>query len=143
MKLLVIGSGGREHALVWKLAQSRHITRMWCAPGNAGIGEERLAGNGSLVECVKFAAEELAGREDMLLANVFVEIARAHARGQWRVRTDFGHSAGGGWFRLRRKQIVLRHGGRLVGIRVEGKSALKLEPKPEIARKTAEKPLEK
>lgn len=59
MKLLVIGSGGREHALVWKLAQSRHVTRMWCAPGNGGIGEERLAANGSLVECVKIGAEDL------------------------------------------------------------------------------------
>jgi len=59
MKLLVIGSGGREHALVWKLAQSRHVTRMWCAPGNGGIGEERLAANDNLVECVKIGAEDL------------------------------------------------------------------------------------
>ena len=41
MKLLVIGSGGREHALVWKLAQSPHVTQMWCAPGNAGVQQER------------------------------------------------------------------------------------------------------
>src|SRR5688572_19314179 len=61
MKVLVIGSGGREHALVWKLAQSRHVARMWCAPGNAGIGEERLPGNGELVECVKIGAEDLSG----------------------------------------------------------------------------------
>jgi phosphoribosylamine---glycine ligase len=59
MKLLVIGSGGREHALVWKLAQSPLVTRMWCAPGNAGIGEERLAKNGALVECVAVGAEDL------------------------------------------------------------------------------------
>jgi len=59
MKLLVIGSGGREHALVWKLAQSPHVTRMWCAPGNAGIGEERLARNQSLVECVNISADNL------------------------------------------------------------------------------------
>ena len=59
MKLLVIGSGGREHALVWKLAQSPLVMRMWCAPGNAGIGEERLAKNGSLVECVAVGAEDL------------------------------------------------------------------------------------
>jgi len=50
MKLLVIGSGGREHALVWKLAQSPHVTQLWCAPGNAGIAQERLR-NGKLVEC--------------------------------------------------------------------------------------------
>jgi phosphoribosylamine---glycine ligase len=59
MKLLVIGSGGREHALVWKLAQSPHLTQMWCAPGNAGIGLERLAQNGALVECVNISAEDL------------------------------------------------------------------------------------
>jgi phosphoribosylamine--glycine ligase len=59
MKILVIGSGGREHALVWKLAQSAHVTQMWCAPGNAGIADERLAKNGALVECVNIAAEDL------------------------------------------------------------------------------------
>jgi phosphoribosylamine--glycine ligase len=59
MKLFVIGSGGREHALVWKLAQSRHATRIWCAPGNAGIGQETLASNGSRVECIPIGAEDL------------------------------------------------------------------------------------
>lgn len=59
MKILVIGSGGREHALVWKLAQSPHATQMWCAPGNAGIAQERLAENGSAVECVNIGAEDL------------------------------------------------------------------------------------
>jgi phosphoribosylamine--glycine ligase len=59
MKILVIGSGGREHALVWKLAQSPHATQMWCAPGNAGIAQERLAKNGSPVECVNIGAEDL------------------------------------------------------------------------------------
>jgi phosphoribosylamine--glycine ligase len=61
MNVLVIGSGGREHALAWKLAQSPHVTRMWCAPGNAGIAQERLASNGALVECVKIGAEDLPG----------------------------------------------------------------------------------
>ena len=61
MKVLVIGSGGREHALVWKLAQSPHITQMWCAPGNAGIAGERLVKNGSPVECAGFAADDLPG----------------------------------------------------------------------------------
>src|SRR5208283_2938071 len=59
MKLLVIGSGGREHALVWKLAQSPHVTQLWCAPGNAGIAQERLAKNQAPVECVNLAAEDL------------------------------------------------------------------------------------
>ena len=59
MKLLVIGSGGREHALVWKLAKSPHVTQLWCAPGNAGIGLERLATNAALVENVNISAEDL------------------------------------------------------------------------------------
>jgi len=59
MKILVIGSGGREHALVWKLAQSPHVTQMWCAPGNAGIGLEQLARNDAPVECVNIGAEDL------------------------------------------------------------------------------------
>jgi phosphoribosylamine---glycine ligase len=40
MKVLVIGSGGREHALVWKLRQSPRITQLYCAPGNGGISRE-------------------------------------------------------------------------------------------------------
>jgi phosphoribosylamine--glycine ligase len=59
MKLLVIGSGGREHALVWKLAQSSHVTQLWCAPGNAGIAHERLIKNSAPVECVNLGAEDL------------------------------------------------------------------------------------
>ncbi|HVM60934.1 MAG TPA: phosphoribosylamine--glycine ligase [Verrucomicrobiae bacterium] len=51
MKLLVIGSGGREHALVWKLAQERRVTKLFCAPGNGGIAE--------LAECVPIPATDI------------------------------------------------------------------------------------
>src|SRR5512135_784131 len=40
MKVLVIGSGGREHALVWKLRQSPRIKQLYCVPGNGGICDE-------------------------------------------------------------------------------------------------------
>jgi phosphoribosylamine--glycine ligase len=59
MRLLVIGSGGREHALVWKLAQSPHVTQLWCAPGNAGISLERTKKTEKPVECVSIGAEDL------------------------------------------------------------------------------------
>jgi phosphoribosylamine--glycine ligase len=59
MKLLVIGSGGREHALVWKLAQSPHVTQLWCAPGNAGIAGEHTLAARKPVECVEVSAEDL------------------------------------------------------------------------------------
>jgi len=39
MKVLVIGSGGREHAIVWKISQSRRVEKVFCAPGNGGISE--------------------------------------------------------------------------------------------------------
>ncbi|MFA6281229.1 MAG: phosphoribosylamine--glycine ligase N-terminal domain-containing protein, partial [Candidatus Omnitrophota bacterium] len=45
MKVLVIGSGGREHALVWKIAQSKLVDKIFCAPGNGGISE--------LAECIE------------------------------------------------------------------------------------------
>jgi phosphoribosylamine--glycine ligase len=40
MKVLVLGSGGREHALVWKLRQAARVSQLYCAPGNGGIGDE-------------------------------------------------------------------------------------------------------
>ncbi|HLY38031.1 MAG TPA: phosphoribosylamine--glycine ligase, partial [Candidatus Binatia bacterium] len=53
MKVLVVGGGGREHALVWKLKQSPRVDALWCAPGNAGIAEQ--------AECVPIAADDLKG----------------------------------------------------------------------------------
>ena len=40
MKVFVLGGGGREHALVWKLRQSPRVKQVFCAPGNAGIASE-------------------------------------------------------------------------------------------------------
>lgn len=60
MKVLVVGDGGREHALVWKLAQSPKVSRLWCAPGNAGIGSERLS-DGKLVENLEIAVTDIDG----------------------------------------------------------------------------------
>ncbi len=69
MKVLVVGGGGREHALVWKLAQSPKIAKMWCAPGNAGICLERLSSNGEPVECVAIGAKDLPAMLDFAKEN--------------------------------------------------------------------------
>jgi phosphoribosylamine---glycine ligase len=52
MKVLVVGGGGREHALVWKIAQSRAVKKIFCAPGNAGIAR--------IAECLPIVAEEVS-----------------------------------------------------------------------------------
>lgn len=68
MKVLVIGSGGREHALVWKLAHSRHVTALWCAPGNAGIAQEKLT-TGAGVQLAQIGAEDLPKLRDFAQQN--------------------------------------------------------------------------
>ena len=50
MKVLIVGSGGREHAIAWKVAQSPKVDKIYCAPGNAGIAE--------YAECVNITAME-------------------------------------------------------------------------------------
>ena len=51
MRILIIGSGGREHALAWKIAQSPRVTKLFCAPGNAGIA--------AVAECVPIPSMEI------------------------------------------------------------------------------------
>ena len=62
MKILVVGSGGREHALCWKIAASPLCDKLYCAPGNAGIAQE--------AECVAIGMEDIDG---------LVEFAREEA----------------------------------------------------------------
>ncbi len=60
MKVLVIGGGGREHALVWKIVQSPLVEQVYCAPGNPGIAE--------LAECVHINVDEIEALRDFALA---------------------------------------------------------------------------
>ncbi len=61
MKVLVVGGGGREHALCWKISRSRRVTEVFCAPGNAGI-------NG-IARCVDIGASDIDGLVDFALGN--------------------------------------------------------------------------
>ena len=61
MKVLVIGSGGREHALCWKIAQSKLVSKIYCAPGNGGTGE--------IAENVNIKANEIDKLLDFALNN--------------------------------------------------------------------------
>src|SRR5258708_34821872 len=53
MRVLVVGSGGREHALAWAISASPLVDRLFCAPGNAGIAEE--------AECIALGATDIQG----------------------------------------------------------------------------------
>lgn len=78
MKLLVVGSGGREHALAWKLRQSPAIDRLFCAPGNAGtdeLGDNVPIRAGDLPALLKFAKQNsidltVVGPDDPLAAGI-------------------------------------------------------------------------
>ena len=61
MKILVVGNGGREHVLCWKLAQSPKVNKVFCAPGNAGIAEE--------FECINIPVSDLDGLAQFALKN--------------------------------------------------------------------------
>ena len=50
MKVLIIGGGGREHAIAWKVSQSPKVDKLYCIPGNAGIGK--------LAECIDIAIND-------------------------------------------------------------------------------------
>lgn len=67
MKIVVIGGGAREHALVWKLKQSPRVERVWCIPGNAGIGEACDCVSGGLLQ-----VKDLADRARDLQADLTI-----------------------------------------------------------------------
>ncbi len=81
MKVLIIGGGGREHALVWKIAQSPKVKKIYCAPGNAGIADLATClpiNSGDINKLVEFAKKEkidltIVGPEDPL-CNGIVDI---------------------------------------------------------------------
>jgi phosphoribosylamine--glycine ligase len=88
MKILVIGSGGREHALVWKLGQSPSVSKLWCAPGNGGIAQDAECVAADLTDVkglARLAARlgadlTVVGPEQPLVLGVADEFARVGLR---------------------------------------------------------------
>ena len=85
MRILLLGSGGREHALAWKIAASPLVTKLWCAPGNAGIAREAecvaldVANHAAVIEFCRKNAVELVvvGPETPLVAGIVDDLAKA------------------------------------------------------------------
>ena len=83
MNILLLGSGGREHALAWKIAASPLLTKLWCAPGNAGIAREAecvaldIADHAAVIEFCRRNAVDLVvvGPETPLAAGIVDDLA--------------------------------------------------------------------
>lgn len=85
MNILLIGSGGREHALAWKMAASPLLTKLWCAPGNAGIAQDAecvaldVANHAAVIDFCKMNKIDLVvvGPEAPLAAGIVDDLAAA------------------------------------------------------------------
>jgi phosphoribosylamine---glycine ligase len=85
MHILLLGSGGREHALAWKIASSPLVTKLWCAPGNAGIAREAecvgldIADHRAVIDFCKINAVQLVvvGPETPLAAGIVDDLTGA------------------------------------------------------------------
>lgn len=88
MNILLIGSGGREHALAWKIAASPLVTKLWCAPGNAGVAQEAecvaldVADHAAVIAFCKANKVDLVvvGPEAPLAAGIVDDLAEANIK---------------------------------------------------------------
>src|SRR6202045_216895 len=88
MNILLLGSGGREHALAWKIAASPLLTKLWCAPGNAGIAREAecvavdIADHAAVIDFCRTNAVDfvVVGPETPLAAGIVDDLAAAGIR---------------------------------------------------------------
>ena len=132
MNILLLGSGGREHALAWKIAASPLLTKLWCAPGNAGIAREAecvgldVADHPAVIDFCKRNAVDLVvvGPETPLAAGIVDDLAKAgiKAFGPGKQAAQLEGSKGfhqGALHRIQhsdRRVWPLHHGGRCAGL---------------------------
>ncbi len=114
MNLLIIGGGGREHALAWKLSQSPRVRKIYCAPGNAGtaqLGENVPLAITDVDGLLKFAQDHLidltvVGPDDALAAGVVDRFQTAGLR----IFGPTREAAKLEWSKIFTKEFLLRHG---------------------------------
>src|ERR1700740_2352166 len=113
MKILVVGGGGREHALVWKLRQSPRVQKIWCVPGNGGIADqaECIAGDPGDVPALVNLAERL--RPDLTVVGPELPlvngISDAFAARNWRIIGPTKQAAQLEGSKIFSKEFLLRH----------------------------------
>lgn len=113
MKILIIGGGGREHALVWKLRQSPRAEKIWCAPGNGGIATDAQCvalDAGDLARIIAFAEKSapdltVVGPELPLVNG----ISDAFASRRWKIVGPSKHAAQLEGSKIFSKEFLLRH----------------------------------
>lgn len=114
MKVLVIGGGGREHALVWKLKQSASVKKVWCAPGNGGIANEAecLPADAGDVPSLLRLAENL--RPDLTVVGPELPLVNglsdAFAARHWPIVGPSRQAAQLEGSKIFAKEFLLRHG---------------------------------
>ncbi len=114
MRVLLIGGGGREHALAWKLKQSPRVEKIWCAPGNAGIAAEAECVNvdsadvpGLVALAEKIGPDLTVVGPELPLVN---GIADAFAARKWTIVAPSQQAARLEGSKIFSKEFLLRHG---------------------------------
>ncbi|MEW6130362.1 MAG: phosphoribosylamine--glycine ligase [Acidobacteriota bacterium] len=114
MKILVIGSGGREHAICWKFAQSPHTTELFCAPGNAGISQVATCLKANLNDLDSLAALAEQHRIDLTFvgpeAPLVAGIAEVFAKHNLRIVAPSPKAAQLEGSKIFSKEFMARHG---------------------------------
>ena len=113
MKVLVIGSGGREHAICWKLHQSPHVTNIFCAPGNAGIAEIATCAPILPSDIQRLAEFAIVQKIDLTIASVDESLAKGivdfFKKKGLRIFGPTQNAARLEWSKYFAKEFMLRH----------------------------------